>query len=635
MRGIFFLLLVILINTVGFSQLVLVPVERVPSLKNTPAARTHDTALTLPFWDDFSATRNGYADPNRWQHSQSVWVNDGMGVNAPSLNVATFDGLDSLGKPYNINDVLAKGFADKLVSLPIQLDQVPTTDRAGVALSFFYQFRGNGESPDPGDLLTLAFKNVNGQWDPIWSIENTGTLQPDKFIRVIIPITGDQYFHDSFQFRFQNFARLSGPYDTWHVDYVYISNGKTQTAPVFPLFPDRAITGTFTSLFKDYRSMPVEHFFTNPTQHLIAPKVTITNLRQDQLAGNGQPVSYSTQAVITQNKEGLPETVLTPTLDVNVNIGSELTFAEQKVVSLQTLPDPATLDASADSIHINLKIQFDTGDDKIKTPTEGDYDFDVFNPIKFNTNDSTRASFILADYYAYDDGTAEYGAGLNQPGAELAYEFNLPTSQPDTIVAIEMYFPRFGDESNQIIQLKIYRELTGSPFDVIYQGSIPIQRNSQNKFWRIPLPEPVGVRNKFYVGWKQQSSAVIAVGLDKNTDSGSKIFSNINAAWVQNTTLKGSLMIRPVFGPGKQVITPIQEKPVIGVYPNPGAGIFYLSSPADQIQVVDFTGREIPIEIERNSEQTRITVTQATRGIYILRTFHSGLWTTTKLLIER
>lgn len=634
MRGTYFFLLFFLMSTVGYSQLVLVPVERTHTQKKRPTARTQDTALTLPFWDDFSSTRNGYPDSNRWQNSQSVWVNDGMGINAPSLYVATFDGLDSLGKPYNINDVLAKGFADKLVSLPIQLDQVPSADRAGVALSFFYQFRGNGEAPDPGDLLNLAFKNVNGQWDPIWSIENTGTLLSDKFIRVIIPITGDQYFHDSFQFRFQNFARLSGPYDTWHVDYVYISNGKTQSSPVFPLFPDRTIALPFTSLFKDYRAMPIEHFFTNPTQHLIPPSIIITNLRQDQVAGNGQPVSYSTQAVITQNKEGSPETVLTPTLDVNVNIGSELTFSEQKQVTLLTLPDPTTFDSTSDSIHIKLSIQFDTGDDKIKTPTEGDYDFDVFNPIPFKTNDSVSAHFTLADYYAYDDGTAEYGAGLNQPGAELAYEFNLSTSEPDTLVAIEMYFPRFGDESNQIIQLKIYRELTGSPFDVIYQGSIPIQRNSQNKFWRIPLPEPVGVRNKFYVGWKQQSSAVIAVGLDKNTDSGSRIFSNINAAWVQNTTLKGSLMIRPVFGPGKQVITTVNEKSAIRMYPNPNSGIFYLTSPVDLIQVVDLSGREIPIEAERNQDQIRITVTHATRGIYILRTFQSGKWTASKLLIE-
>lgn len=556
-----------------------------------------------------------------------------MGINAPSLNVATFDGLDSLGKPYNVNDILAKGFADKLVSAPIQLDLVSTSERAGVAITFFYQFKGNGEAPDPGDILSLAFKNDLGGWDPIWSIENTGSLITDKFILVTIPITDPKYFHEAFQFRFQNFARLSGPYDTWNLDYIYISNGKTQTAPVFPLFPDRTIAKPLTSLFKDYRAMPIEHFFYDPATNLIAPTILITNLRQDQVAGNGQPVSYSTEAVITQMKEGSPDVVLEPVLDVNVNIGSELTFAEHKVVTLQTLPDPSTLDHTSDSIRIKLKIQFDTGDDKVKTATEGDYDFNVFNPITFQSNDSISATYMLSNYYGYDDGTAEYGAGLNQAGAELAYQFNLATDEPDTLVAVDIYFPRFGDESNQIILFKIFRQLSNNISDVLYQGSIPIQRGTQNRFWRIPLPEPVGVNGTFYVGWKQQSAAIIAVGLDKNTDSGSRIYSNINAAWEQNTTLKGSLMIRPVFGPGKGVISSTETQPIYNVYPNPSPGEFYLTGNPTRIELVDITGKSIPTELERETTRVRITIPNVKPGMYILRTFQSH-WATQKIIVR-
>lgn len=556
-----------------------------------------------------------------------------MGINAPSLNVATFDGLDSLGKPYNVNDILAKGFADKLVSAPIQLDLVSASERAGVAITFFYQFKGNGEAPDPGDILSLAFKNDLGGWDPIWSIENTGSLITDKFILVTIPITDPKYFHEAFQFRFQNFARLSGPYDTWNLDYIYISNGKTQTAPVFPLFPDRTIAKPLTSLFKDYRAMPIEHFFYDPATNLIAPTILITNLRQDQVAGNGQPVSYSTEAVITQMKEGSPDVVLEPVLDVNVNIGSELTFAEHKVVTLQTLPDPSTLDHTSDSIRIKLKIQFDTGDDKVKTATEGDYDFNVFNPITFQSNDSISATYMLSNYYGYDDGTAEYGAGLNQAGAELAYQFNLATDEPDTLVAVDIYFPRFGDESNQIILFKIFRQLSNNISDVLYQGSIPIQRGTQNRFWRIPLPEPVGVNGTFYVGWKQQSAAIIAVGLDKNTDSGSRIYSNINAAWEQNTTLKGSLMIRPVFGPGKGVISSTESQPINNVYPNPSPGEFYITGNPTRIELVDITGKSIPTELERETTRVRITIPNVKPGMYILRTFQSH-WATQKIIVR-
>lgn len=629
------LLLFLLASLPGFGQWVLVPIEKDPYKKSTRTARTQDgPPLTLPFWDDFSSIRSGYVNPLLWQFGTSVWVNDGMGINAPSMNVATFDGLDSLGKPYNVNDVLAKGFADKLVSQPIQLDLVSASERLGVALTFFYEFRGNGEAPDPGDLLSLAFKNDQGTWDPIWSIENTGTLVPDKFIRVTIPITDEKYFHDAFQFRFQNFARLSGPYDTWHLDYIYISNGKSQSTPVFPLFPDRAIAIPFTSIFPEYRAMPIGHFFADPAGNLINPSITITNLRQDQVAGNGQPVSYSTSARIAMTKEGEPEVVLNSVLDVNVNIGSELTFAEQKEVTLQTLPDVTAWNVEADSINIKLNILFDTGDDKIKTPTEGDYDFDVFNPITFKDNDSVSATYVLHNYYAYDDGSAEYGAGLNQPGAELAYRFDMVTTDPDTIVAVDMYFPRFGDESNQIIQLKIFRELSTNAFDVLYQGNIPIQRGSNNTFWRVPLPEAVVVRDKFYIGWKQLSSAVIAVGLDKNTDSGEQIYSNINAAWVQNTTLKGSLMIRPIFGAGQVIINQAESKTPASIYPNPTTSSFYITGRPQHISLMDLSGREMDIRKEYEADRVRVTVSQPASGLYILRTFENSRWQSHKLVVE-
>jgi hypothetical protein len=620
----------------GICQFVVVPIQKeFPASKNY-LARTQDiTPVTLPFWDDFSTIRNGYADPTLWQYGQSVWVNEGMGINPPSLNVATFDGLDSLGKPYNVNDILAKGYADKLISAPIRMDLVDPAQQASIAMTFFYEFKGNGEAPDPGDKLSLSFKNSMNLWDEIWSIENDGTLSSDQFVTVTIPITDSKYFFDNFQFRVQNFARLSGPYDTWQVDYIYINNGKSQTSPVFPLFPDRAITTPLTGLFTDYRSMPVTHFFTNTIDNLSQPSISITNLRQDQVAGNGQPVSYSSEAIITMVKGTAPPVVVTTPLDNNVNIGSELTFLQNRVVTLQTIPDPLTFDATADSIHIKLTVGFDTGDDKIKTATEGDYDFDVFNPITFKNNDSVSASYILSNFYAYDDGKAEYGAGLNQPGAQLAYEFLMRTDASDTLVAVDIYFPRFGDESSQIIQFKILKDLTNNVSDILVQGNIPIQRNTQNKFWRIPLVEPIGVKGKFYIGWEQTSSAIIAVGLDKNNDSGDRIYSNINGTWVQNTLLNGSLMIRPIFGKGKGgTISNINEQPIVSVYPNPGEGVFYTSLVANDIKLFDVTGRIVPIETEQVNEGTRISIRNPTPGLYLLRTLHNNYWKSTKVVIR-
>ena len=287
---------------------------------------------------------------------------------------------------------------------------------------------------------------------------------------------------------------------------------------------------------------------------------------------------------------------------------------------------------------MKLSIFFDTGDNKVKTPTEGDYDFNVFNPIEFRTNDSISASYVLSDFYAYDDGGAEYGAGLNQPGAQLAYQFDMKTDQSDTIVAVDIYFPRFGDESNQVIQFQIQRELTGSPSDVIYSQSFPIKRNTQNTFWRIQLlDQPVGVKGKFFIGWKQNSSAVIAVGLDKNTDSGNKIFANINGTWEPNITLKGSLMIRPVFGKGNGSgeVTGVEDTiEETSIYPNPSHGVFFLSTIVDRAELIDLTGRKVMIASEIVNDQTQITILNPETGIYLLKTYRQNRWTTSKIMVK-
>jgi Secretion system C-terminal sorting domain len=622
-------------------QFVIVPIQKENSAKKTTAQRTKKTdPIFLPFWDDFSSVRNGKPKSTLWEYGESAWVNDGMGINPPSLNVATFDGLDSLGKPYSVNDVLAKGYADKMVSAPIRMDLVNEADRSRVFISFFYQFHGNGEPPDLGDILALSFKNSTGGWETIWTKENDGTLAKDKFEQLTIPITADRFYHDNFQFRIRNFARLSGPYDTWHVDYIYISNGKAQTVRVLPLFPDRSITSKLTSPFSTYWSMPIKHYLSNIATNSVKPSLVITNLRADQIPGNGQPVSYSSSAQISTNKKGQPPSIVNLPLDINLNIGSELLYQQQRTVTLNTMPGPLAFDPTADSIHIKLGVIFDSGDNKTKTLTEGDYDFNVFSPIEFRTNDSITTQYILSNYYAYDDGTAEYGAGLNAAGAQLAYQFDMKTDQPDTIVAVDIYFPRFGDDSNQVIQFQILRALTTSPSDILYQASLPVQRNTFNKFWRIKLiDQPAAVKGKFFIGWKQNSSAVIAVGLDKNTDSGNKLFANLNGTWEPNTSIKGSLMIRPVFGRGKGTGGPItsaakDQVNEISIYPNPSHGVFYIAGITGPVEMYDTTGRKISIELEAENGRTKITILQPNAGIYLLRALQQNRWVNKKVVVK-
>ena len=628
------LFILICLTTSAWGQLVLTPISKELPKQKSAVARTQDvTPLSLPFWDDFATITDGVANPAWWQYGNSVWINSGMGINQPSLNVATFDGLDSLGKPYSVNDVLAKGFADKMVSAPIRMDEVETANRTNVAITFFYQYKGHGEAPDVGDILSLHFKNDLGQWAQVWSIENNGTLVSDQFIRVTIPITNASYFHDAFQFRFQNFARLSGPYDTWHVDYVYINNGKPQTGIFYPLFPDRTISQPLTSLFKDYRAVPIKHFFNDPAASLRQPSISVTTLRTDQSTGQEQPVTYSSVA-LTESYKNEVLTENETNLDTNTGIIS-VPFGQFPTMTLQTLINPATLDASADSIFVRLKVSIDSGDDVPKPLPLSDYDPGVFSPIKFRSNDTTYATFALANYYAYDDGEAEYGAGLNKAGAQVAYRFDMLTDEPDTIVAVDLYFPRFGDESSQSIQLHILKELSGLTSDILYTSTLPIQRNSFNKFWRVKLPEPIGVRDFFHIGWRQTTSALIAIGLDKHTSTAGKIFVNLNGAWEEDE-LTGSLMMRPVFGKGNgsDVITGIPEIKTIRAFPNPSTGVFYLAANLQHIQLLDLTGKPIAIETESAQTETKITVPAPATGIYVLRAWQGNQVYTQKIIIR-
>lgn len=633
---IFFLFVLIVVATSARGQLVLTPILKEPTKSKSAHARTQDiTPRSLPFWDDFATVKNGVADPTLWQFGNSVWINAGLGINPPSLNVATFDGLDSLGKPYNVTDILAKGFADKMVSAPLRLDEVAVANRTNVAITFYYQYKGRGEAPDAGDILSLHFKNNAGVWAQVWAIENNGTLADDQFVRVTIPITDDAYFHDTFQFRFQNFARLSGPYDTWHLDYIYINNGKTQVAPVFPLFPDRTVSQPLTSLFQNYRAVPVKHFFKDPAAVLTQPVLTLTNLRTDQVAPSGQPVSYSSEVKITSYKDELP-TLNTVTLDTDADVLNPITYQDFIPIALQTLPDAASFDPDADSIFLKLKVIVDSGDDIAKPIPEADYDTDVFSPISFRSNDSTTASYALANYYAYDDGEAEYGAALNKAGAQVAYRFDMFTDEPDTIVAIDLYFPRFGDESSQSIQLQILKNLSTNTSDILYIGTLPIQRNSLNRFWRVTLPEPIGVHGYFHIGWRQTTSAIIAIGLDKNNVVADKIFVNLNGTW-QPDNLAGSLMMRPVFGKGNgggEIITGTPEFKTINPYPNPNTGVFYIDSGLEQIQISDLAGRPVAIQTESSFDKTKISILTPVAGIYVLRARQGNHLLAQKLIVR-
>jgi hypothetical protein len=620
----------IFISTCSFGQLVQVPIEHKINGIPSQHRRTDLTAMPLPFWDDFSFTReSGFANDTLWEISKSARVSTGLSVDPPSLFSAAFDGIDSLGKPYNLTDILAKGRADRMISRKIRLDLVPQQERSTVFFSFYYQIRGKGEAPDQDDNFSLWWLDNTGVWQNVFETGRSENPDPLKFNYVILPVSDEKFYHDKFQFRFQNFSRLSGPYDMWHLDYVYINKNRTSSERSMP---DRTVSSKLTSPFKGYYSIPLHHLKDVWPVEALKPSIRLFGL----LENNFQPFTYTTLATIRQISGGQTTESIVPVeedaVPVNPSTGATEIIEPFTMLNLnlkKTFPG-SQIDYASDSVYIKLKFILDSEDDNplVYLPK--------YRPINFLSNDTSAQEFSLASYYSRDDGEAEFGAGLNQPGTELAYGFDLLYPQPDTVVAVDLYFPEFGDQSNQNLVLKIWNGGPGGPVAQLHQQNLQVIRSTGNSFIRYRLTEPVIVENKFFVGWKQNSSAVIPVGLDKNNDSGSEMYFNVTGTWEQNSIVTGSLMIRPVFGSGNGTVinnAADETKPLI--FPNPSAGQLYFPGNTTQIKIFDAAGRAIQFSEFEAGGKKIIEVTRPATGYYIVQWMDSGKIRRTGIIIRK
>ena len=175
------------------------------------------------------------------------------------------------------------------------------------------------------------------------------------------------------------------------------------------------------------------------------------------------------------------------------------------------------------------------------------------------------------NYYAYDDGTAEFGYGLTPAGSQLAYQFQL--NRRDTLRAIDFYFNKTLSGSNQqFFTLTVWNDLNGKPGDIIYakERRKPQFSDSLYQFYRVPLDEPLPVQGTIYVGWIQNTTHNLNVGFDANNDVSHRIFYNTTGTWTRSS-YKGALMIRPVLGKSPATQPDSKSSPIelFRLTPNP------------------------------------------------------------------
>ena len=188
------------------------------------------------------------------------------------------------------------------------------------------------------------------------------------------------------------------------------------------------------------------------------------------------------------------------------------------------------------------------------------------------------------NYYSYDDGTAEYAAGLNQKNSELLVKHH--TFKKDTLTHLEFFFPKniFSNYSSQI-ELVGYKNLDDGNQKFISQD---VDINFNGSFNIFELKNPVIIEDSFFIGFRQKEDLFLPVGLDKHTNTSNKIFYKTDNQWYKNEIIDGSLMIRAVFGKSDFILTNTKEIKVtkeIIIYPNPGNGIYKLLTKKTELKI--------------------------------------------------
>jgi hypothetical protein len=587
-------------------------------------------AKSLPFWDDFSFADGIYPQDTLWENSKAVWITRGVGANAPSIYSATLDGVNENGNQYS-PDLLQNGYRDTLTSRAIRLDEVPASQKARTYLSFYYQWQGNGEAPENTDYFQLDYKNADGVWVEQFRIYPKSYFDRTVFYDTAVAIGDDSFFHDNFQFRFLAYGRNSGAYDTWNIDYVYL-NYNRDTSPL--LHPDRALASELTSLFKQYRSIPLEHF--KGYAEFDTVKIDVTNLSWGRDVVDFSIRGYLTNYFQDGTHSSPGDVVLFDSIDFVVQALKRTTLTATPFI------DTTQFDQNAIGIDIRLKAEFNSEDDD--DPTIDSLNIGRVNILEDSNdqiirfhNDTISSLHHLRDFYAYDDGIAEHAVYLARPNNIAVVEYNQLTDGVDLLKGIDIYFPQYGITSTQTMDFVVYfpNEANDLPRN---EPALTIQDPTLTKdtitgFYRLKL-QGLPVPKKFYIGWVAPSIGKPKIGVDVSNDSGDKIFTRVNGVWSQNEdNHHSSIMIRPVFGEGDPPVSVADEyTESIVVFPNPNRGEFFVNGRYDQLSIINVNGQPIAFEKEQQSDKTKISFVSAP-GLYLLRAKSGSRVTTEKFIV--
>jgi hypothetical protein len=211
-----------------------------------------------------------------------------------------------------------------------------------------------------------------------------------------------------------------------------------------------------------------------------------------------------------------------------------------------------------------------------------------YSQVDFRSNDRVSSRFPIRDYFAYDQGVADYTAGINQRSGQIAVEYTTP--EPVFLKGISIDFSNTR-QVNQVLDLVVWSALDKKP---LYSKEVVIPAKAPGQaIHYFPLEEAIPVSGTFFVGFTQFTNDFLQVGLDKGNDFSGRIFYNVGGGWVKNTEVTGSLLIRPHVSLTGKASGNIEPTNSLRIYPNPTVNEVQVEGEFSSLQVVDSYGREV------------------------------------------
>ena len=582
--------------------------------------------LSLPFFDDFTTANKPWArrspspdmpDTMRWEHRSGVYVNNSYGVRPPSFNVATFDGINWQAKPYNFEDPFAQGEADKLTSRYLDLSALTGADN--VVFSFHWQSQGLGERPDPDDNIRLEFFTRRGDWVAVW--QQSGGLGLTEFAYVPIAVIDPAYFHRNFRFRFVVNTRQSGMFDTWNVDYVFLNRDRRVENENLLDIAASSVPQLLTT--GPYSAMPIDQYYTFQQRAIVRDTI---NTFVNNLDNRFNVFSYD--VIVSELNSRRFLTVLTDT--------TTLIQRQQRQFRIFG----ATTDRRP-----NRQLRVPTGQPRMVLETKfrlNTREADNIVPgVNFRNNDTIESRVVLDNYFAYDDGSAEYGLSFSQRFGRLAYRYDLPS--PGILTHIDVNFVPIGiNLTGETYNLRVWKNIEGTGAKdsiLLIQNTFVEYPDSTNRFTRVRLSRSLPVNGTFYIGVEQLTDKNLTLGFDRNNNTSDRIFFNVTNQWVQNTNprIQGSLMLRPVFATA--TLTAVDDDPfadlnAVLIYPNPTNGRVQIQGKISGAKIVDLQGRTLlEKRFERFENQKFFDLSSLPDGVYLMQYFGESEVGTKKIVL--